>query len=121
MATKKQTLSDRIQELRKLKGLSQLDLADKIKVSRAQMNRYENQNVQPPADVIGKMAQVLDTTVDYLLNGATEEKAKATLKDAKVLEQYKELEALPDNEKNVILKVVNALIRDYKTRVSYTV
>lgn len=119
MARKTNKLSERIIELRKHKEYSQQELADKIKISRAQMNRYENQAVQPPADVLKKLADVLDTSVDYLLSGAAEEKAKAALKDAKVLEQYKELESLPESEKNVILKVVDAFLRDYKTRVAY--
>ena len=65
------------------------------------------------------MAETLDTTVDFLINGATDEKAKASLKDAKLINYFKEVEALPEIEKNVILKVVNALIRDYKTRINY--
>lgn len=119
MAHKANKLSERIIELRKQKELSQQELADKIKISRAQMNRYENQGVQPPADVLKKLADVLNTSVDYLIDGAAEEKAKAALKDAKVLEQYKELESLPESERNVILKVVQALLRDYKARMTY--
>jgi len=119
MSTKDNKLGDRIMELRKIKNLSQQDVADKIKISRAQMNRYENQAVQPPADVLNKLAKLFDTTVDYLINGATEAKAKAQLKDSKVLEQFKEVDGLPDTEKNLILKVISALIRDYKTGLSY--
>ena len=119
MTGKTNKLSERIIELRKQKAYSQQELADKVKISRAQMNRYENQAVQPPADVLKKLADVLGTSLDYLVSGATGEKAKATLKDAKVLEQYKELDSLPEVEKNIILKVVDALVRDYKTRKAY--
>jgi transcriptional regulator with XRE-family HTH domain len=114
-------LGERIAELRKEKDLSQQDLADKVKISRAQMNRYENQAVQPPADVLNKLSKVLDTTVDYIINGAIEAKAKAALKDNKILEQYKELEHMPEPEKLMIVKVINALIRDFKTRQSYNI
>lgn len=119
MSAKDNKLGDRIAELRNNKKLSQQDLADKIKISRAQMNRYENQAVQPPADVLNKLSKILDTTVDYLINGAMEAKAKAQLKDNKVLEQFKEVDGLPDTEKNLVLKVISALIRDYKTSLSY--
>lgn len=119
MSVKDNKLGDRMTALRKQKDLSQQDVADKIKISRAQMNRYENQGVQPPADVLNKLAKLFDTTVDYLINGAIEAKAKAQLKDTKVLEQFKEVDDLPDTEKNLILKVISALIRDYKTGLSY--
>jgi transcriptional regulator with XRE-family HTH domain len=112
-------LGERIKDLLKANDLSQAELTAKIKISKAQMNRYINHGVQPPADVLQKMAGVFGTTVDYLVSGASEEKAKASLKNAKVLEQYKEIEALPEKEKNMILTVVNALIRDWKARQTY--
>ncbi len=62
----KENLAVRIQELRKQKGWSQIELADKIGLSKAQMSRYETKNVQPPADTLNKIATALDTTVDYL-------------------------------------------------------
>jgi len=37
------------------------------------MGRYENNGVQPPADTINKLAEVLGTTVDYLINGNSDE------------------------------------------------
>jgi hypothetical protein len=57
--------------------------------------------------------------MNFLTAGASKEKAKATLKDAKVLEPYTELESLPDTGKNIILKVVDALVYDYKIRKAY--
>ena|ERR1035437_457460 len=114
-------LGERIKELLKSNDLTQGDLTGKIKISKAQMNRYINHGVNPPSDVLQKMSNVLGTTVDYLVSGATDEKAKASLKNAKVLEQYRELEALPDTERTTILKVVNALIRDFKARQTYLV
>jgi transcriptional regulator with XRE-family HTH domain len=114
-------LGERIRELLKKNNLSQTELTSKIKVSKAQMNRYINHGVNPPSDVLKKMSDVLGTTVDYLVSGATDEKAKASLKNAKVLEQYRELETLPESEKNTILKVVNALIRDFKSRQTYLI
>ena len=119
MTSKTNLLSERIIELRKQKEYSQQELADKVGISRAQMNRYENQAVQPPADVLKKLADVLGTSLDYLVSGASGEKAKASLKDVKMLEQYKVLATLPDGEKNVILRVLDALIREYNTRSAY--
>lgn len=119
MSKVKITLGDRIKELRNGINLSQVELTNRIKISKAQYSRYENQNVQPPADVLNKLADVLGTTVDFLLNGNSGEKAKASLKNAELLNKFKELEALPDKEQNMIIQVVNALIRDYKAKQAY--
>ena len=106
----KQLIGDRVKELRNLKNLSQQELADKIKLSKSQMNRYENRGVQPPADVLNKLADILDTTVDFLINGDSNQKAKATLKDAELLQQFKAIEEMNENDKNVIKTLIDAFL-----------
>lgn len=115
-----EALGHRIQELRKKKGLSQTELANMVGVSYAQISRYENKGSQPPAEVLNHLSDVLETSVDYIINGDSSEKAKATLQDAKVLNYFKEVEALPEEEKNTILKVIGAIVAQYKTRQAYS-
>jgi len=110
MATHKVTLGDRITELRKQKGWSQGDLAKKVGVSYTQMSRYEMGGVQPPANTLKKLADVLDTTVDYLVSGDKDEKVKASLKDAELLQQFKAVEQFADDDKTVIKKLIDAFI-----------
>ena len=57
-----------------------MELADKIGVSKSQFIRYESKNVQPPANIINKLADALATSVDFLISGDKNEKAKASLK-----------------------------------------
>jgi len=103
-------LAKRIQELRKKARLSQTQLAKEINISYPQMSRYETKGVQPPANVLKKLADVLDTSVDYLINGDTEEKAKATLKDTKLLRLFKAVERLNEDDKSVVSKLINAFV-----------
>jgi transcriptional regulator with XRE-family HTH domain len=109
-------LGKRIQELRKQAGLSQTELASKIGVSYPQMSRYEVKGVQPPADVLKRLADVLNTSVDYLVSGNTEEKAKATLKDSKLLSLFKSVESMNDEDKNVVTKLISAFIFQKETQ-----
>jgi transcriptional regulator with XRE-family HTH domain len=113
-------LGDRLKQLRKDSELSQTDLALKIGVSYSQYGRYELKGVQPPADILNKLADVLNTTVDFLLNGNAQDKAQIALKDTELLKQFKEAEKLPDSEKSLIIKVIRGYIRDYKTQLTYT-
>ena len=115
----KTKLGDRIIELRKAKAWSQTQLADKVGVSYAQIGRYETKDSQPPAQVLKKTAEALDTTVDYLLNGNTEDKAKATLVDAEMIRYFKEMDALPQDDKTALLRVMSGFIRDVKTKQAY--
>jgi len=114
-------LGQRIQKLRKEKGYSQTELAKKIGISYAQISRYEIKGSQPPAVVLNKLADVLDTSVDFIINGNSSEKAQNTLKNTEVLNQFKEMEQLPDNERGVLMQVIRAYIRDFKARQTYAI
>jgi transcriptional regulator with XRE-family HTH domain len=120
MNPKTTNLGYRLKQLRKDSGLSQTDLALKIGVSYSQYRRYELKGVQPPADIINKLADALNTTVDFLLNGNANEKAQLALNDTKLLKQFREAEKLPESEKITILKIIRGYIRDYKTQQAYT-
>jgi transcriptional regulator with XRE-family HTH domain len=114
------TISERIQLLRKQKGFSQNELAELVGISKAQMSRYISKDVQPPADVLKKIADTLSVSVDFLLSGDTDQKAIENLTHIEVLQQYKEVDNLPDEERKTIIKVISALLRDYKTRQAYS-
>jgi len=113
-------LGNRIQELRKRAGLSQIELAARIQVSKSQMIRYENKGVQPPADILNKLADVLNVPIDFLINGNTDEKAKVSLKNTEILQRFKEVETLPEHEQSVLLEVIAAYIRDFRTKQAYS-
>lgn len=106
-------------ELRKAKQWSQSQLADKVGVSYAQIGRYETKGSQPPAAVLKKIADALDTTVDFLINGNTEDKAKASLQDAEVIRYFKEVDSLPQEDKSALLRVIGGFLRDVKTKQAY--
>ena len=112
-------LGKRIQELRKQQKLSQTELANRVGVSKSQINRYENIGVQPPADILNKLAEVFSTSIVFLINGNTGDKAKATLKSSELLQRFKEVEALPEREQTVLLEIIGAYIRDFRTKQAY--
>ena len=113
------TISDRVTQIRKQKGLTQNELAERVGISKAQMSRYIAKGVQPPANVLAKMADELGVSMDFLLNGNTDDKAASSLSHAEVIQQYKEVDQLPVDERKTVIKVVAALLRDYKTRQAY--
>ncbi|CAA0242607.1 putative transcriptional regulator [Tenacibaculum maritimum] len=107
-------LGQRIQELRKKANLSQNDLAAKIEVSYPQMSRYEIKGVQPPADVLKRLADVFGVSIDYIVNGTLQEKAGSTLSDTELLQQFKEVELMDDSDKSTIKELINAFIAKRK-------
>ena len=62
-------IADRIQSLRKQKGMSQIELADAIGVSRQAVSKWESEQTIPDLDKIVAMSEIFGTTTDYLLKG----------------------------------------------------
>jgi transcriptional regulator with XRE-family HTH domain len=103
-------LGSRIQELRKQKEMTQGALSKSIEISMTQLVRYENKGVQPPADVLKKLADVFAVSIDYLVNGNTTEKAENTLSDHKLLQHFKAVENMNEDDKSVVFKLIDAFI-----------
>ena len=68
------TIADRILELRKVRGISQEELADKIGVSRQAVSKWESEQSVPELDKIVLLSNFFDVTTDYLLKGIEENK-----------------------------------------------
>lgn len=63
------TIADRIQSLRKAKGISQEELADQIGVSRQAISKWESEQSCPELDKIILLSDYFSVTTDYLLKG----------------------------------------------------
>lgn len=77
------------------------------------------QGVQPPADVLKRLSDVFGVTIDYLVTGGGDARAKEGLKDAQLLKQFQLLSALPEKERTAMLRVIEAFVRDAKAKEAY--
>lgn len=62
-------MADRIQALRKSKGVSQEELADRIGVSRQAVSKWESEQSSPDLENIIALSEYFQVTTDYLLKG----------------------------------------------------
>ncbi|MGM3193059.1 helix-turn-helix domain-containing protein [Dickeya dadantii subsp. dieffenbachiae] len=85
-------------------GLLQADL------HYTHIGRFERGTSWPGGDTLKRLSDALDVTGDYLLEGATDETAKARFEDRELLRQFQEVEQLPDEDKEVIKKLLDAFL-----------
>lgn len=71
-----------LKAMRKAKGYTQEELAIKLNVVRQTVSKWEKGLSVPDADLLLKLADVLDTTVSVLLGGTVSEGEEGTEKDA---------------------------------------
>lgn len=57
----------RLKELREQRGISQTELANFLGVVRSTICQYEKGNRMPDSNILGKLADYFNVSVDYLL------------------------------------------------------
>jgi transcriptional regulator with XRE-family HTH domain len=110
MAETREGFAQRLRELRKSKNLSQTELGQLAGLHYTHIGRFERGASRPSGDTLMRLADALGVTSDYLLDGATHEAAKARFEDRELLKQFQEVEQLPDEDKNVVKKLLDAFL-----------
>lgn len=89
-----------LKDLREEKNLTQNELAKLICVSRSSINAYENNTNDPSLDVLVKIADFFNVSLDYLL-GRTLERTNHNL--------------LPNKDRELISQL-HSLIKNYNSK-----
>lgn len=58
-----------LKQIRKEKKLTQLKVAMDLNVSREALSHYENGKREPSIDLLVKMSEYFNVSIDYLING----------------------------------------------------
>jgi transcriptional regulator with XRE-family HTH domain len=106
----KGSLASRLKDARNNKAVSQQDLAKLAKVHYTNIGRYERGDAAPSADVLNRIAKALEVNPDFLMNGTLDNKANDMLKDERLLIQFKKIEELPDEKKNLLIEFLDGFI-----------
>ena len=110
------SFSERLKKARLEKGYSKSDLAKEINVHYSQIGRYEEKGAQPSADILAKLANALEVTSDFLMNGTSEDLADSTLTDKELLNQFKMIEKMKEEKKSVVKIFLDAFITKDKIK-----
>lgn len=98
----------RLVEMRKRRGFTQQQLCELVNVHVSQLRNYEGDRSQPTLEVIRKLALALDVTADELVFDPAERLPLVT--DKELVKQWESVEGLPDEDKQVVKKVITAMI-----------
>ena len=73
------SLGKRISELRKIKGMKQDELAEKLNVSPQAVSKWENDQSYPDISLLPEISKIFGVTVDMLLTGEKEQNIVSVL------------------------------------------
>ena len=100
-------VGNQIAELRKLKGLTQSELAERLYISFQAVSKWERGETLPDTSILPNLANVLGTTTDFILLGGEkmiEYKGKILLSD--IIQGLKSLKNMGDllGKENIIYR-----------------
>ena len=59
-------LNEQIRELRNIRGISQIQLANKLGVTKQSVSNWENDNILPSIEMLVKIANFFEVSIDYI-------------------------------------------------------
>jgi transcriptional regulator with XRE-family HTH domain len=109
-----QGFGKRFWEQREARKVSRNRLARLIGAHHSAIGKYEHDEVRPFIDVAVRIADVLGTTVGYLL-GETD----GALRDPAMLKRLDVINGQPQRERDALLLTVDAFLRDSSVKRAY--
>lgn len=107
------SFGEKIATIRKKKGLSQEELAKKVGIISVTIGRYERDEIKPSIDTAAKIAEALDTSLDYLVGNSDAVLEKTLVK------KITDIQKLSNDDKNVVIKLIDAFLRDTIAKKAY--
>lgn len=106
----KTAFGKRLAAAREAKELTKEKLGKLVGVHHSQIGRYERGDASPSAEVLKKMANALDSSADYLMNGTTSDLAAENIADKTLINQFNRISELSAENKNVVSKLIDAFL-----------
>lgn len=83
-------IGERIIALRKERDISQAELAKRLNVSRQAVSKWEQGSSSPDTERLIRLAEILDTEVEYLATGVHPEPGSVVLNVVETVERVEE-------------------------------
>jgi len=74
------------------------------------VGKYERGEATPSASVLNRIAQALEISPDFLINGTLQDKADNSITDQELLIQFKKVEKLSSEKKKLIKEFLDAFL-----------
>jgi transcriptional regulator with XRE-family HTH domain len=102
-------LGQRIASIRKERGFTQVELAEKLGVIQSVVSSYEIGRVRPAPEMILKLSAALDVSADQLLGRPGKEKPAESV-DRRFLRRLRLMKKLPKRDQDALLRTIDAFI-----------
>ncbi len=109
-----ETIGERLARIRKERGFTQTELAERIGILQTLITDYECDRLRLSAEMAIRFAQALEASMDELLKPA-EPKQRRSKPSRKVLRRLELIESLPSHQQQTVLKTIDTMLKGLKS------
>lgn len=104
------SLGTKIVMLRKQKGMSQGNLADRLSIHQSMVTRWEKDKVIPKRETLVKLAQIFEVKPEELLDDTGFRSVAYSVEDPKLTELLSQLNRLSPKDLEALKSVLEAML-----------
>jgi len=106
------SFGERLQSIRKARGLTQVQLAEAAETTQRAVSYYETEAGFPPAPAVIALAQALKITTDELLGVRPPkiERAKENPEARRQWKRFQMISTLPERDQKAVVRLINSLV-----------
>lgn len=109
--TGSETFGQRLARLRKERGWTQQELAERAGIIQALISDYERDKLRLNAEIIVRFANALEITTDELLQPQGKKVSLRRKPSLRVQRRLEKIEKLPPHQQNYLLKTIDGFLK----------
>ena len=107
-------IHQRIKQLRISRNWTQAELAERLSIRQKQISAYERKVTVPSTEILIRIAETFDVSLDYLAFESQGKSAKVSVKDRELLHCFEAIDNYSDSERNIAKQMLELLITKHK-------
>jgi transcriptional regulator with XRE-family HTH domain len=104
------SFGDNLKRIRNLRNISQGELAQKVDMHATHISRYERNVTAPSIEILKKLAEALEVTVDELIYGSHDNKLENSIRDNELIRLFKKVQILNEKQQETVKDFLNAFL-----------
>jgi transcriptional regulator with XRE-family HTH domain len=107
-------ISDKIKQLRIENKWTQAELAERLSVRQKQISAYETGANNPSTDVLIRLSEVFDVSLDYLAFELQGKSSKISVKDRELLKRFEAIDNFSEDERRIAREMLDLVIMKHR-------
>ncbi len=106
------SLHDKIRRLRQERSWTQAELGEMISIHQKQISSYERGVTVPSTDILIKIAEAFDVTLDYLAfdSARANSVSGSNIQDRELLRRFEAVDALSEKDRSLAKEILDLLV-----------